>query len=390
MTAQPMWYWAHFKRGGKSLQRSHYSKSKKSKTKGKHMSRTYKAVQATQPGKLEVVERAIIEPAFGQVRIRVEACGVCHSDAITVEGGFPGLTYPRVPGHEVIGKIEAIGPGVQGWKEGQRVGVGFMGGHCGHCGNCRRGDFVNCQNQPISGVHSDGGYAEMMIAQASGLAAIPDDLLSSEAAPLLCAGLTTFNALRNSKARPGELVAIQGVGGLGHLGIQFARRMGFRVAAIARGSEKESLAKELGAHHYIDAKVQEPGAALQALGGARLILATAANSKSMSPLLGGLAPRGQLILAGAGGDEPISINPVPLLFGMRSLAGTMTGSSIDAEDTLSFSSLQQIRPMIETLPLANAAEAYGRMMRNEARFRIVLVTGAPTKPHHAHQFQPPV
>jgi len=263
------------------------------------MSRTYKAVQATQPGKLEVVERAMIEPAFGQVRIRVEACGVCHSDALTVEGGFPGLTFPRVPGHEVIGKIEARGPGVQGWKEGQRVGVGFMGGHCGHCENCRRGDFVNCQHQPISGAHSDGGYAEMMIAQASGIAAIPDDLLSTEAAPLLCAGLTTFNALRNSKARPGELVAIQGVGGLGHLGIQFARRMGFRVAAIARGSEKESLAKKLGAHHYLDAKIQEPVAALQALGGARLILATAANSKSMSPLLGGLAPRGQLIVAGA-------------------------------------------------------------------------------------------
>src|SRR6266581_3257749 len=342
------------------------------------MSRTYKAVQVTKPGKpgkLEVVERAIIEPAFGQVRIRVEACGVCHSDALSVEGGFPGLTYPRVPGHEVIGKIEAIGPGVQGWKEGQRVGVGFMGGHCGHCESCRRGDFVNCQNQPISGVHSDGGYAEMMIAQASGLGAILDDLLSTEAAPPLCVGLTTVNALRNSKARPGELVAIQGVGGLGHLGIQFARRLGFRVVAIARGSEKESLAKKLGAHHYIDSKGQDPVAALQALGGARLILATAANSKSMSPLLGGLAPRGQLVVAGAGGDEPISVDPVSLLFGMRSVVGTMTGSSMDAEDTLSFSALQEIRPMIETVPLAKAAEAYGRMMRNEARFRIVLVTG---------------
>src|SRR6267154_1338760 len=337
------------------------------------MSRTYKAVQVTKPGKLEVVERAMIEPAFGQVRIRVEACGVCHSYALAVEGGFPGLAYPRVPGHEVIGKIEAIGSGVQGWKEGQRVGVGFMGGHCGHCENCRRGDFVNCRNQPISGVHSDAGYAEMMIAQATGLAAIPDDL-STEAAPLLCAGLTTFNGLRNSKARPGELVAIQGVGGLGHLGIQYARRMGFQVAAVARGSEKASLAKKLGAHHYIDSKAQDPVAALQALGGARLILATAANSKSMSPLLGGLAPRGQLIVAGAGGDEPISVNPIPLLFGMRSITGTMTGSSIDAEDTLSFSSLQGVRAMIETVPLAKAAEAYGRMMRNEARFRIVLVT----------------
>jgi D-arabinose 1-dehydrogenase-like Zn-dependent alcohol dehydrogenase len=264
---------------------------------------------------------------------------------------------------------------VHGWKEGQRVGVGYMGGHCGHCEYCRRGDFVNCQNQPISGTSTDGGYAEMMIAQASELVAIPDDLPPTEAAPLLCAGLTTFNGLRNSKARPGELVAIQGVGGLGHLGIQFARRMGFQVAAIARGPEKETLARKLGAHHYIDPNAQDPVAALQALGGARLILATAANSKSMSPLLGGLAPRGQLIVAGAGGNEPIEVNPVPRLFGMRSIAGTMTGSPIDAEDTLSFSSLQQIRPMIETVPLAKAAEAYGRMMRNEARFRIVLVTG---------------
>ena len=337
------------------------------------MSRTYKAVQVTKPGNLEVVERPLVEPAFGQVRIHVEACGICHTDAFTIEGGFPVITYPRVPGHEVIGRIEAVGPGVQGWKEGQRVGVGYMGGHCGHCEYCRRGDFVNCQNQPISGFHSDGGYAEMMIAQASGLAAIPDDLLPTEAAPLLCAGLTTFNALRNSKARPGELVAIQGVGGLGHLGIQFARHMGFQVVAIARGPEKEGLARKLGAHHYIDSNAQDPVAALQGLGGARLILATAASSKSMSPLLGGLAPRGQLIVAGAG-NEPIEVNPVPLLFGMRSIAGTMTGSSIDAEDTLSFSSQQSIRPMIETVPLANAAEAYGRMMRNEARFRIVLVT----------------
>jgi len=232
------------------------------------MNRTYKAVQVTKPGKLEVVERAIVEPALGQVRISVEACGVCHTDALTVECGFPGLTFPRVPGHEVIGRIEAVGPGVSGWKQGQRVGVGYMGGYCGHCERCRRGDFVNCQNQPISGCHSDGGYAEVMIAQATGLVAIPEDLSSAEAAPLLCAGLTTFNGLRNSNARPGELVAIQGVGGLGHLGIQFARRMGFQVAAIARGPEKESLAKKLGAHHYIDSDAQDPVAALQALGGA--------------------------------------------------------------------------------------------------------------------------
>lgn len=338
------------------------------------MSQTYQAVQATKPGRLEIVERQITEPASGQVRIRVEACGICHTDAFTVEGGFPGITYPRVPGHEVIGKIEAIGSGVRGWKEGQRVGVGYMGGNCGYCERCRRGDLVNCQNQPISGFHMDGGYAEVMIAQASGLAAIPDELSPTEAAPLLCAGLTTFNGLRNSKAHAGDLVAIQGVGGLGHLGIQFARHMGFRVAAIARGPEKESLARQLGAHHYIDSNAQDPVAALQALGGARLILATAANNKSMSPLIAGLAPRGQVVVAGAGGNEPIEVNPVPLLFGLRSIEGTMTGSSIDAEDTLSFSSLQKIRPMIETFPLAKAAEAYGRMMRNEARFRIVLVT----------------
>ncbi len=274
-------------------------------------------MEVAQPGKLEVVERSIIEPDFGQVRIRVEACGVCHTDALTVEGGFPGLTYPRVPGHEVIGKIEALGSGVQGWKEGQRVGVGYMGGHCE---NCRRGDFVNCQNQPISGTSTDGGYAEMMIAQASGLVAIPGDLLSTEAAPLLCAGLTTFNGFRNSKARPGELVAIQGLGGLGHLGIQFARRMGFQVAAIARGPEKESLARKLGAHHYIDSNAQDPVAALQTLGGARLILATAANSKSMSPLLGGLATRGQLIVAGAGRARvlpPRRLQRKPVLYAAR-------------------------------------------------------------------------
>jgi propanol-preferring alcohol dehydrogenase len=339
------------------------------------MNRTYKAVQVTKPGKLEMVERAVTEPAAGQVRIRVEACGVCHTDAYTVEGGFPGLTFPRVPGHEVIGKIEVLGPGVQDWQIGQRVGIGYMAGHCGHCEHCRCGDFVNCQNQPLSGCHMDGGYAEVMIALATGLVAIPDDLSSVEAAPLLCAGLTTFNGLRNSKARPGELVAIQGVGGLGHLAIQFARGMGFQVVAIARGPEKESLARKLGAHHYIDSNAEDPVAALQALGGARLILATAANSKSMSPLLGGLAPRGELVVAGAGGNEPIEVSPVPLLFGMRSIAGTMTGSSIDAEDTLSFSSLQKIHPMIETVPLEKAGEAYGRMMRNEARFRMVLVTG---------------
>jgi D-arabinose 1-dehydrogenase-like Zn-dependent alcohol dehydrogenase len=338
------------------------------------MSTKYKAVQVTKPGKLEIVEKAITEPASGQVRIRVEACGVCHTDALTVEGAFPGINYPRVPGHEVVGTIEAIGPDVVGWKEGQRVGVGLMAGHCEHCQSCRRGDFVNCANQVMAGISSDGGYAEKMIANAAGLTAIPDNLPSTEGAPLLCAGLTTFNALRNSKARPGDLVAIQGVGGLGHLGIQCARQMGFQVAAIARGKDKEDLAKQLGAHHYINSSAQDPVAALQALGGATVILATAANGKSMSPLLSGLAPRGQLVVAGAG-NEPIEVNPVPLLFGMRSVVGTMTGAPIDAEDTLSFSSQQRIHPMIETFGLEHAPEAYERMMSGNARFRIVLTVG---------------
>ena len=338
------------------------------------MSTKYKAVQVTKPGKLEIVEKAITDPASGQVRIRVEACGVCHTDALTVEGAFPGINYPRVPGHEAVGTIEAIGPDVDGWKEGQRVGVGLMAGHCEHCQSCRHGDFVNCTNQVMSGISSDGGYAEKMVANAAGLAAIPDNLPSIEGAPLLCAGLTTFNALRNSKARPGDLVAIQGVGGLGHLGIQYARQMGFQVAAIARGTDKEELAKQLGAHHYINSSAEDPVAALQALGGATVILATAANGKSMSPLLSGLAPRGQLVVAGAGND-PIEVNPVPLLFGMRSVAGTMTGTPIDAEETLSFSSQQRIHPMIETFGLEHAPEAYERMMSGNARFRIVLTIG---------------
>ena len=338
------------------------------------MSTKYKAVQVTKPGKLEIVEKATREPASGQVRIRVEACGVCHTDALTVEGAFPGINYPRVPGHEVVGTIEAIGPDVVGWKEGQRVGVGLMAGHCEHCQPCRHGDFVNCANQVMAGISSDGGYAERMIANADGLTAIPDSLPSTEGAPLLCAGLTTFNALRNSKARAGDLVAIQGIGGLGHLGVQYARKMGFQVAAIARGKDKEDLVKQLGAHHYINSSAEDPVAALQALGGATVILATAASGKSMSSLVSGLAPRGQLVVAGAGND-PIEVNPTPLLFGMRSVVGTMTGSPIDAEDTLSFSSQQGIRPMIETFGLERAPEAYERMMSGKARFRIVLTIG---------------
>ena len=340
-------------------------------------SQTYRAIQVSEPKELELVQRAVTDPPPGKVRIRVEACGVCHSDAATVEGGlFPGMIYPRVPGHEAVGKIDAVGEGVLDWKVGQRVGVGFLGGHCGQCKPCRRGDFVNCQRQPFSGIHYDGGYAEVMIASQSGLAAIPDELSSADAAPLLCAGLTTYNALRNAPARPGDLVVIQGIGGLGHLGVQFAARMGFRVVAVARGAEKAPLAKQLGAHHYIDSQAEDPVAILRSLGGANLVLATASNSKSMSALINGLAPRGRMIVVGIpDGSDPIEVTPAQLCFGSRSIEGALTGSAIDNEDTLAFSALENVRPMIETVPLEKAADAYGRMLRNEARFRMVLLTG---------------
>ena len=333
---------------------------------------SYRAVQVASPRKMDLVKRPLIEPAAGRVRLRVEACGVCHTDSYTVEGLMPRIAFPRVPGHEVVGRIDALGEGVSGWKIGQRVGVGFLGGHCGVCTPCRRGDLVNCANQPFSGIHYDGGYAESMIAMPSGLASIPDDLSSADAAPLLCAGLTTYNALRHSSAEPGDLVAVQGIGGLGHLGVQFAARMGFRVAAIARGAEKEPLAKQLGAHHYIDSQASDPAAALQALGGAKVILATASDSKSMSDLIGGLAPRGRMIVAGAG-SSPIEVSPMHLLFGSRGIEGTLTGSAIDNEDTLAFSVLQKIKPMVETVPLQKAAEGYQRMLSNKARFRMVIL-----------------
>src|ERR1700730_6907388 len=335
---------------------------------------TYRAIQVAEAKKLELVQRPISTPPAGKLRIRVEACGICHTDSFTVEGLFPGLALPRVPGHEVVGRIDALGEGVSGWTIGQRVGVGFLGGHCGVCNLCRRGDFVNCTNQPVSGVHYDGGYAESMIGIPSGLVSIPDDLGSADAAPLLCAGLTTYNGVRHCPAEPGDLVAVQGIGGLGHLGVQFAARMGFRVAAIARGAEKEPLAKELGAHHYIDSQSDDPVAALQALGGARVILATASDSRSMSPLIAGLAPRGRMIVAGAG-SSPIDVSPMHLLFGSRGIEGTLTGSAIDNEDTLAFSVLQRIKAIIETVPLEKAAEGYQRMLSNKARFRMVIVTG---------------
>ena len=334
---------------------------------------TYRAVQVTAPGTLGLVELPLKQPGPGQVRLRVEACGICNSDNLTLGGLFPGLALPRVPGHEVIGTIDALGEGVQSWKVGDRVGVGFLGAYCGVCSSCRRGDFVNCRQQPMFGIHLDGGYAESMIAPARALAAVPPELESTEAAPLLCAGLTTFSALRKSKARAGDLVAIQGIGGLGHLAIQFARSMGFRVVAIARGTGKRDLALKLGAHHYIDSTNQDAAQELQTLGGARVIVSTAANSSSQSPLVPGLAPRGQLIVVGAGGDDPVALNPIDLLFGERGVEGTMTGTVPETEDTLAFSVLQNIRPIIESFPLEKAEQGFQRMTSNEARFRVVLV-----------------
>ena len=338
------------------------------------MTSTYKAVEVSSPGTLRVVERQVSEPGAGQVRIRVEACGICHTDAATVTGIYPGLKLPRVPGHEVVGRIEALGSGVSRWKIGQRVGVGLIAGEDGVCEPCRRGDTVNCRNPVVSGVTADGGYAEVMIAEARALSLVPDELTSAEAGPLLCAGVTTYNALRNAGLRGGDLVAVQGVGGLGHLGLQFARQMGFRTVAIGRGSEKEKLAKDLGAHVYIDSTSEDATAVLKRMGGARAILATGTSGDAMGPLVAGLAARGKLIIIGVPNDE-IRLNAFPLVFGGRSIYGTLTGTPIDSEDTLAFSVLEDIRPMIETFPLEQAADAYARMMQGKARFRMVLVTG---------------
>src|ERR1700682_5247621 len=294
---------------------------------------TYKAVEVSAPGLLRVVERQVSEPGAGQVRIRVEACGVCHTDAATVTGIYPGLNLPRVPGHEIVGRIEALGSGVSRWKVGQRVGIGFFGGEDGVCEPCRRGDIVQCQNPVIPGVTVDGGYAEVMIAESHGIAAIPDELTSVDAAPLLCAGITTYNALRNAGLRGGDLVAVQGVGGLGHLGIQFARHMGFHTVAIGRGREKEKLAKDLGAHVYIDTAADDAAAVLQRMGGARAILATAPSGSAMGPLVSGLAARGKLIVVGVPGD-PIQLNAFPLVFGGRSVYGSLARTAMDTQDVL--------------------------------------------------------
>jgi propanol-preferring alcohol dehydrogenase len=332
---------------------------------------TYKAVEVYEPGRLQVVERSISEPSAGQVRIRVEACGICHTDVATVTGTYPGLTLPRVPGHEVVGRIEALGAGVSGWKIGQRVGVGLIAGEDGVCEPCRRGDIVNCQNPVVLGVTVDGGYAEVMIAEARGIASIPDELTSVEAAPLLRAVYTTYNALRNAGLRGGHLVGVQGIGGLGHLGIQFARHMGFRTVAIGRGREKEKLARDLGAHVYIDTAAEDAAAVLQRMGGARAILATGTSGDAMGRLVSGLAARGKLIVVAVPQDQ-MQLSACPLVFGGRSIYGTLAGTAIDTEDALAFSVLENIRPMIETVPLEQVDDAYARMMQGRARFRMVL------------------
>ncbi len=336
---------------------------------------TMRVAQVSRPnGPLEVVERPIPEPSAGSVRIRVQACGICHSDALVKSGGWPGIEYPRVPGHEVAGVIDAVGPGVPSWKPGRRVGVGWHGGHCGHCDPCRRGDFFACVTGRITGISSDGGYAEYMIAPASALARMPAELPPVAAAPLMCAGVTTFNALRNSGAGPGELVAILGLGGLGHLGVQYASKMGFRTVGIARGRHKETLARELGATEYIDSQAQDPAAALIELGGAKVILATATSGEAMSAVQGGLAVGGTLLIVGAAHEMQIS--PLALLAGRRAIRGWYSGTSIDGEDTLAFSALSGVRPMNETFPLDQAALAYDRMMSGKARFRVVLTIGS--------------
>ncbi|GAA4558928.1 alcohol dehydrogenase catalytic domain-containing protein [Pseudonocardia xishanensis] len=332
----------------------------------------YRAYEVTGTGDFAFVERDLTEPLPGQVRIRVEACGVCHSDALAVGGLLrPDAASPIVPGHEIVGVIDAVGAGVTAWHPGDRVGVGFLNGHCGECESCRRGDFVNCAAQPLTGTTVDGGYAEVAFARASGLVRIPDGLDPVDAAPLLCAGLTVFKALLQSDARPGALVAVHGIGGLGHLAVQHASKLGFRVAAIARGTAKAELAAELGADHYIDATAEDAAAALRELGAAAAIIATAADSPSVGPLVAGLAPRGRMIVVGAG-SEPIPVSSTDLIFGTRTIAGSLTGTSVENEDNLVFSLRQGIRSRNEVLPLAEAPKAFERMMSGQARFRVVL------------------
>ena len=322
-------------------------------------------------GTFQLIQKQFPEPAAGQVRIRVLACGVCHSDSLTKDGLWPGLQFPRVPGHEIAGTVDAVGPDVPLFKPGQRVGLGWHGGHCNYCTPCRRGDFMLCENQPISGISYDGGYADYVLAPANALAFLPEDLADADAAPLLCAGVTTFNGLRNSGARIGDTVVILGIGGLGHLAVQYAAKAGYRTIAVARGQDKAPLARQLGAHDYIDSTTQDPAKELQKIGGANIILSTVTSAKALEWTLDGLAPTGKLIVIGAP-DAAVSINPFPLILGRRTVAGWPSGTGMDSEDTLNFSALTGIKPMIETYPLEQAEDAYNRMMSGKARFRVVL------------------
>jgi len=336
------------------------------------MSTKMKAAQISKAGgDWELVERDIPEPRSGQVRVKVEACGICHSDALVKEGLWPGLQYPRVPGHEIAGRVDAVGANVTSWAIGQRVGVGWHGGHCFVCEQCRRGDFAMCVNRKVTGIDFDGGYASHVIVPAAALAAIPDDLPAEEAGPFMCAGVTVFNALRNSGARAGDVVAVHGIGGLGHLGVQYARRMGFNTVAINRGSDKEDLALQLGAHSYIDATAKDVVAELQKLGGASVILATAPNAQAISGLVDGLAPSGKLLVPAAP-SEPLSINVFSLIMKRSSVAGWYSGTAKDSQDTLEFSALSGVHPMIEKYPLDKVAEAYEQMHSGRVRFRVVL------------------
>jgi D-arabinose 1-dehydrogenase-like Zn-dependent alcohol dehydrogenase len=322
-------------------------------------------------GNFELVEEPIREPAARYVRVKVQACGVCHSDSVTKDGLFPGIVYPRSPGHEIMGVIDAVGEGTEPWKAGDRVGIGWHGGHCGRCESCRRGDFVTCVRLQIPGISYDGGYSEFVLAPFESLARVPSELTPEEAAPLMCAGVTTFNALRNSGARPGDVVAIQGIGGLGHLGVQFANKFGFETVAIGRGEDKKSLALKLGARTYIDSKSQDVAKKLAGLGGARVILATASDGKSMGGLIDGLKIGGSLVIVGASPD-PFPVSTLQLILVRKSIVGWPSGTSIDSEDTLKFAAANGVRPMIEVFPLERAADAYDRMMSGKVRFRSVL------------------
>ena len=339
------------------------------------MSSKMKAAQISKAGgDFEIVEREIPQPARGQVRIKVEACGICHSDMLVKEGLWPGLQYPRVPGHEVAGRVDAVGEGVTNWKKGERVGVGWHGGHDFVCDECRRGDFAMCHQRKVTGIDFDGGYAEYMIAPAEALALIPKELPPEEAGPFMCAGVTVFNALRNSGASPGDVVAVQGIGGLGHLGVQYARKMGFETVALGRGKDKEPLAKKLGAHRYIDSDVVDPVKELQKLGGARVILATAPSAKAISSVVEGLGVDGNLLIPAAPNDL-LTISVMPLIMGRRQISGWYSGTARDSQDTLEFSALSDVHPMIEKFPLERAAEAYQHMHSGKVRFRVVLTMG---------------